>query len=63
VTGEWGDAIFTGPVSTIYHFGSPAILVANALYWLLSVSGHHILEFNLETLTLAVIEFNLFDCC
>ncbi|EAZ15235.1 hypothetical protein OsJ_30653 [Oryza sativa Japonica Group] len=58
VTGEWGDAIFTGPVSTIYHFGSPAILVGNALYWLLSVSGHHILEFNLETLTLAVTDGN-----
>uniref|UniRef100_A0A0E0M5B2 Uncharacterized protein n=1 Tax=Oryza punctata TaxID=4537 RepID=A0A0E0M5B2_ORYPU len=57
-TGEWGDAIFTGPVSTIYHFGSPAILVGNALYWLLSVSGHHILEFNLETSTLAVIDGN-----
>uniref|UniRef100_A0A0E0B7P1 F-box domain-containing protein n=1 Tax=Oryza glumipatula TaxID=40148 RepID=A0A0E0B7P1_9ORYZ len=57
-TGEWGDAIFTGPVSTIYHFGSPAILVGNALYWLLSVSGHHILEFNLETSTLAVTDGN-----
>uniref|UniRef100_A0A0E0B7N8 Uncharacterized protein n=1 Tax=Oryza glumipatula TaxID=40148 RepID=A0A0E0B7N8_9ORYZ len=26
VTSEWSDAIFTGPVYTIYHFGSPAIL-------------------------------------
>ncbi|KAF2912540.1 hypothetical protein DAI22_10g019000 [Oryza sativa Japonica Group] len=58
VTGEWGDAIFTGPVSTIYYFGSPAILVGNSLYWLLSVWGPHILEFNLETSTLAVIDGN-----
>ncbi|KAF0929325.1 hypothetical protein E2562_019908 [Oryza meyeriana var. granulata] len=58
VTAEWGDVIFTGPVSTIYHLGSSAILAGNALYWLLHVYGHHILEFNLETESLAVTNAN-----
>ncbi|XP_037450655.1 uncharacterized protein LOC119320818 [Triticum dicoccoides] len=53
-TGLWGDFI-SAPLQsgTMVHWGEPSVLARGCIYWLISVTS--ILEFDLDSQTLAVI--------
>lgn len=56
-TGKWSNLVSAAVPFVVYYVGRPGVLVGNVLYWMPLGHGYGIAEFDLDTHTLALVEW------